>query len=297
MRKNIRILAALSFAEGLIAFAWLASFPTENRFFSPVRLISLGSILAISSISLALYVYLRSESRSDRAIEIIENLQGRLFVPFLLISISLSIWVAILHKDLWLLRLSESTYTRSIPIAVYILLLCLQTGWFFLFPSFDKSILIDSFKSVWKPVLILLGIFLTVWILISDLRIGLVHDPVGLNWGPPGTPITFAQVNLVFAISVLLTFAFNIAQSRIYNISSFLISFKDTLIFMGLWGLAVLLWWNEPMSPTHFAPALTPPNREYYPYSDALIFDRSSYHLIYGTGFSDHLVRRPLYVG
>ena len=297
MQKMIRILAALSFAEGLIAFAWLASFPTEGQFFSPLRIISLGTILIISFASLAAYFYFRSESRSDEAIEIIENLQGRLFLSFLLITISLSIWVAILHKDLWLLRVSESTYTRLIPIAIYNLLLCLQAGWLFLFPDFNKNTLTHSFRSIWKPALLLFGIFLAAWLLVSASHLGLMYDTVGLNWGPPGTPITFAQVNLVFAISILLTFAFNIAQSGIYKISSFLIPLKDAIIFIGLWGLAVILWWNEPMSPTHFAPAVLPPNREYYPYSDALIFDKASYHLIYGTGFSDHLVRRPLYVG
>ncbi|MEO7839374.1 MAG: glycosyltransferase family 39 protein [Anaerolineales bacterium] len=64
-----------------------------------------------------------------------------------------------------------------------------------------------------------------------------------------------------------------------------------------MWVLAVVLWWNQPMSPTHFAPAPVAPNNEYYPYSDAAIFDKSSYQLIHGAGFSNHLVRRPLYVG
>ncbi|MDQ3006134.1 MAG: glycosyltransferase family 39 protein [Chloroflexota bacterium] len=133
--------------------------------------------------------------------------------------------------------------------------------------------------------------------LISVSRIGFVHDMVGLSWGPPGTPISFAQVNLVFAISLVLMFAVYIIRSRIPKIHAHWLTFQDIIIFTGLWALAVVLWWNQPMSPTHFAPAPIAPNNEYYPHSDAAIFDRSSYHLIHGAGFSNHLARRPLYVG
>ncbi|MEO7839668.1 MAG: glycosyltransferase family 39 protein, partial [Anaerolineales bacterium] len=164
-------------------------------------------------------------------------------------------------------------------------------------PSLNKNTLPDSLKSIWKPALVILGIFLAVWILISASRIGLVHDNVGLSWGPPGTPISFAQVNLVFAISLVLMFAVTIIRSRFPDIHSHWSSLQDIIIFIGLWVLAVVLWWNQPMSPTHFAPAPVAPNNEYYPYSDAAIFDKSSYQLIHGAGFSNHLVRRPLYVG
>ena len=301
MRKNVRILAVLSFIEGMIAFVWLASFPTDSQagqlIFSPFRLISLIGILVISCSCMAVFVNSLSETRANKTIERITNLRARILLSFLSISISLAIWVSILFKEQWLFYISEAAYIRLIPIALWMLLLCLQMGWLLLTPDLNKNILTDAPKSVWKPALILLGIFLAVWILISMSRIGLVHDNVGLSWGPPGTPISFAQVNLGFAISLVLMFAVYIIRSRFPDIHSHWSSFQDIIIFIGLWVLAVVLWWNQPMSPTHFAPAPVAPNNEVYPYSDAAIFDKSSYHLIHGSGFSNHLARRPLYVG
>ena len=136
--------------------------------------------------------------------------------------------------------------------------------------------------------------FLGVWVLISATRLGFTHDVVGLSWGPPGTPISFPQVVLAFAVSLLLAFAYSIFKAKGRSQG---IPVRDILIFGRPWGLGVILWWNTPVSATHFNPPPMSPNNEYYPNSDALIFDRSAYHLLYGIGFSNHLIRRPLYAG
>ena len=150
-------------------------------------------------------------------------------------------------------------------------------------------------KSIWKPTLILWGVFLAIWAFISTFHLGFQHDIVGLSWGPTGAPVTFAQVIAVFAISFLLTLGWNLIRVRINKIKSFPV--LDIVIFISLWAMAVLLWSREPIQPTHFSPPPMPPNNEIYPNSDALLFDKSSYHLLYGTGFSDQLIRRPVYVG
>ena len=128
----------------------------------------------------------------------------------------------------------------------------------------------------------------------SITHIGFVFDNVGLSWGPPGTPITFVQVNLVFMIIVLLVFSYSMLRTKIRPQWLFL---EEIVIFFGLWGIAAFLWWNEPLSSTHFNPPIVEPNFEIYPNSDAALFDRSAYHLLFGTGFSNQLIRRPLYVG
>ena len=159
----------------------------------------------------------------------------------------------------------------------------------------------DSFKSVLKsilkPVLLIWALFLCVWLFIRFTGLGFQHDTVGLSWGPPGTPITFLQVILVAFISFLLALVWHWIQLKLNGNTTSPCSIRDVLIFIALWGLAVFLWSREPMSPTHFTPPPMPPNHETYPHSDALLFDRSSYHLLYGTGFANQLVRRPLYVG
>jgi len=287
----------LSFAEGILAFLWLLSFPTNRQTYSLFRLTALVILLVISTISAAAFLYVRSQKEPFKFSEQSNHRKGRILLSFLLITVSLLLWTALLFKDQWLSYTSASTYARLVPIVLYGLLLCLQTGIFLLTTGQNKDIVIGEVKSIGKPTLVLWGIFLATWLLVWVSRIGLIHDAVGLNWGPPGTPVTFAQVNLVFVISFLLTFGFLLIKSRLRNVPVLFFSASDMLIFLALWGSAVVLWWNQPMSPTHFTPPPMPPNHEYYPYSDALIFDRASYHLLYGIGFTNQLVRRPLYAG
>jgi len=295
-QKRMQILAALSTVEGIVAFIWLLSLPTNRQMFSASRLAGLLGILLVLLISVAAFIYFRPPGEDSlKLIEKIENLKNKVVLSFLTLTVSLFLWVAILFKEQWLFFVSESTYIRLLPIITYAVLLLLQLGIFLLLIDRRSDSRNDNFQSVWKPALAHWGIFLVVWILSSLSHLGFIYDDVGLSWGPPGTPITFAQVQLVLAISFLLTFGWYLIRSRLLKLSWF--SIKDILVFVLLWSVAVMLWSNQPMSPTHFAPPPMPPNNETYPNSDALIFDRSSYHLFYGVGFGDHLVRRPLYVG
>ena len=154
--------------------------------------------------------------------------------------------------------------------------------------------LLLDLKSIWKPTFIAWGIFLAVWLFMSASHLGFTYDAVGLSWGPPGAPITFLQVITVFAVSSLLTLGWQVLRA-LYKFQPF--AAINIVIFIAIWVLAVVLWSNEPMKPTHFSPPPMPPNNETYPNSDALLFDRASYQLLYGTGFAGHLARRPLYVG
>ncbi len=293
MLRNIRIVALASFIEGLIALVWLASIPTEGTF-SPLRLGTLFIILIISLGCLTIFVNARAANRTTKTIVGLANSNAGIFISFLFVAASFVVWVTILYREQLLLTMSEAAYARLLPVALFGALLFLQVGIVFLTPNIHKDELKAAFSPIWKPALILFGSFLAVWILISITHLGFIHDVVGLSWGPPGVPLSFAQVALVFAVSLLLAFACNIFKPK-FHLKSF--HFRDILILAGLWSLAVILWWNTPVSATHFNPPPMPPNNEYYPNSDALIFDKSAYHLIDGTGFRDHLIRRPLYVG
>lgn len=155
----------------------------------------------------------------------------------------------------------------------------------------------SELKSILKPALLIWAFFLAIWLLIRFTGLGFQHDVVGLSWGPPGTPITFLQVTLVAFLSFAIVLGGYWIRLKLNQRAEFLFSIRDAAIFIALWGLAVILWSNQPMHPTHFTPPPMPPNNETYPHSDALLFDRSSYHLLYGIGFADRLARRPLYVG
>lgn len=159
------------------------------------------------------------------------------------------------------------------------------------------NLLKGEIKSILKPALLIWALFLGIWLFIRITRLGFQHDVVGLSWGPAGTPITFLQGILVACISFILALGWQWIRLNPHRNIALLFSIRNILIFFGLWGLAVFLWSRETMSSTHFTPPPMPPNYETYPHSDALLFDRSSYHLLYGTGFANQLVRRPLYVG
>ena len=297
-QKKIQILAALSLVEGIAAFLWLMSMPTNRQIYSVSRLAALFGIFIVICVSAVVLYYVRTQSNTSLwLVERITNFKYRSLLSFFLIAASLTIWVAVLYKSQLLSFINESTYQRLLPILLYIVLLLLQTGIFLLTLDQEENRDAGRFQTVWKTSLILWAIFLAIWLFISTTRLGFIHDEVGLSWGPPGTPVTFAQVNLVLAASFILVLAWQMIGSNRQAVFLFLDSKKDIVIFLGLWLMAVFFWSNQPMSATHFAPPPMPPNHEVYPNSDALIFDRSSYHLLTGIGFSNHLTRRPLYVG
>ena len=293
MHKTVRIISLISFIEGIAAFLWLVTIPTTGETFSPIRLTSLLGILLASLGSLAFFIYTRSSRNVIEKLELFAKSGGGSFISLLLVGTAFSVWVSILYKEQLLQLFDEALYARLLPIAIFGALLSLQTGILLLIPN-TKHNTWKSLQSVWKPALILLGCFLVVWAFMSLTSIGFIFDNVGLSWGPPGTPVTFAQVNLVLMGSLWLTFAYGLIKSRLHHQRLVIV---DIVIFIALWGLAVILWSHTPVSETHFNPPSMAPNYETYPNSDALIFDRSAYHLLFGIGFSNRLIRRPLYVG
>ncbi|MEJ5202240.1 MAG: hypothetical protein WHV66_08395 [Anaerolineales bacterium] len=71
----------------------------------------------------------------------------------------------------------------------------------------------------------------------------------------------------------------------------------DIFLAGGLWLAAVLLWQTVPLEPSYFNPQPTPPNFEYYPYSDAKDYDWMAQTLLIGEGFGGgRLIFRPTYV-
>jgi hypothetical protein len=159
---------------------------------------------------------------------------------------------------------------------------------------------IQAFKPFRKTFLVSLlvyGLLLITAIAIYWTRIGLTPDPVG--WGDPGIPILPLQIFIAICISVaILILGFLI--DHLLKISRKLRTFKpspillDLLVFILLWAIAIWRWQAEPMRPNYFAPAPVPPNFEYYPYSDAAIYDLSAQNLLVGNGLGNNAVR-PFY--
>ncbi len=298
MQKVICIFSILTFSGGLSAFAYLASLPgdAQNGLLnvSPFRLISLAGILAVICASAFSFFRFRSAPKAAELTGRIQGLQSGIILSFVLFAAALTAWITFLYRESVVSLIGEAVYERLAPLMLLGSLVCLEAGVILLLPHLKKD---NSLRNVWKTSLFISGGFAFIAIFISLTGIGFAEDNVGLNWGPAGTPLTFAQVNLVLALGFLLSFLISIIGSKIENNHSRWLFVLDVGIFLALWGLAVFFWSSQTISPSHFSPAPSAPNYEYYPYSDAAIFDRMSYHLLSGVGFSETLVRRPLYVG
>ena len=294
MQKVIRAFSALTVIGGLSAFVYLASLPGDGQNFSPFRLLSLAIILAV--ICAGVFSFFKFGSAQKTA-ELTARIQGLRFggvLFFVLFAAALTAWNIFLYRESVVSLMGEAVYERLAPLLLLGALVCMQAGVISIFPNFIEK-KDESLKRVWKPMLLILGGFSLIAIFISLTGIGFTFDNVGLNWGPAGTPLSFAQVNLVLSVGFLLSFFVYATGAKLSQPRWLMV--LDVAVFAALWGVAVLIWSHQVISPTHFSPAPSAPNYEYYPYSDAAIFDRMSYHLLSGVGFSDSLIRRPLYVG
>ena len=298
--KVIRAFSSIAFLAGLSAFAYLASLPSDTQSdvlnLSPFRIISLAVILAVICVSVFVFVKYSSIQKITELSSWIEGFGAGIFLSFGLFAGALTAWVIFLYRESTVSLVGEAAYQRLTPLLLLASLVGLELALVLLIPYFKEK-RETLLRNVWTVWLFLMGGFFILAAFTALTGIGFTFDNVGLNWGPAGTPLSFAQVNLVMSIGFLLSFLMYIIGSRIKNGHSRLLLVLDVGVFVALWGLAVLLWSSQTISPSHFSPAPSAPNYEYYPYSDAAIFDRMSYHLLSGSGFSNSLVRRPLYVG
>ncbi|MBI5351660.1 MAG: glycosyltransferase family 39 protein [Chloroflexi bacterium] len=260
-------------------------------------MVSLAGIFALLYLSAIIFFRYKSSESADRLTERIKGFKSVDLFSFMLFAVSLTAWVAFLYRDLWTDHFSDLIYVRLAPIMLIGSLVSMQAGIVLLLPHFDFKQFINPVKTIWRTSLVVLGGFAGIAIFISFTGIGFSEDNVGLNWGIAGVPLTFAQVNLVLSIGFLLSFLIHIIRSRTTGKHLRWSLIFDIGVFIILWGSSVILWSNQTMDPSHFSPKPTAPNYEYYPSSDALLFDKMSYHLSAGVGFSETLVRRPLYVG
>jgi hypothetical protein len=140
-----------------------------------------------------------------------------------------------------------------------------------------------------KTILLYIFIIAVVWIFLITTRIGLDidHD----FWGGAATPILPLVLYTSLFIPILLTSLWKKSNSD-ENKRIWLINFFPIILFLS----AILIWNLEPFTPHFFAPKVRAPNFEYYPYSDAQIYDMTAQSLLNGEGYMNRgYVQRPLY--
>ncbi len=105
-----------------------------------------------------------------------------------------------------------------------------------------------------------------------------------------GVPVLGLQVLLALGAALLLHYVgLTRTLGRIKRL--------DLWVCLILWGLTAFLWVREPVPPSYFNTGPYPPNHEYYPFSDAALYDLSSQYILIGQGLnSGAAFDRPLYL-
>jgi hypothetical protein len=307
MRKItlLKIMLGFTAVEGLIALIWQLRIPSDPKNawilgFSIERMAMLVTV--ILGVALLIFLFIRMLMDEKWGLKFIGNVQiilSKLSVFDLIMAISglivvVGAYISLLFlneltDDLWQARL-----LRLIPIILWGTLISFQV--FILTPLLKgrQSRLEFSFhldRDVWRAtgiVLIPMFVFIS---FVSITRIGL--DPIG-DWETIGVPISFMQIIVAFftAVAGLL-----LGKQLLRVLPKWFAGYwKDILIAVIIWVVAIWAWQSVPMKPTFNAPRPGPPNFEYYPHSGAAFQDVVAQNLIIGEGYKlDEENEKPFY--
>ena len=282
-----RIFYLLCGIEAIIAIAYLASLPTDpkNIFFlglSLNRLIILTIMVGVLLLSCFQLYQTRNLNYESKNFIIFEKILKRIvfFQPLIL----LGCWIVIFFPS-YRFGKYEVIYSRIQPLLVLFSVIIFQLLILMRLEKSKKPT--NSSNLLNKKVL---GIFIVfvilIWVFLATTRIGLDidHD----FWGGAATPI----LPLVLIVSIFVPFYLIFTFKENDHQFRKLISVFPIILFF----LAILIWNLEPFTPHFFAPKVQPPNYEYYPYSDAHVYDMTAQTLMNGEGyFNRGYVQRPLY--
>lgn len=143
-------------------------------------------------------------------------------------------------------------------------------------------------KPALRLTLILLGIFAAAWVFIALSGLGLrIREDYWYGAGVPALP---AQVLISLAAGLLAH-----SLERKFRSGSRLLRL-DLLLSALAWGGTALLWAREPLRASYFMPGPSVPARDFYPFSDATLFDIGSQFALIGQGlFNRQYFDRVLY--
>ena len=286
-RFPFRIFYFLNGIEAIVAIIFLAYIPTDPKNviflgFSLNRLIIFGAMLAILGFSLFQLWKARDEYFEPRWFRFVNKFlqQIKFIAPLILLACLIVIIFPAYRFGKY-----EVIYSRVQPLIILLATISFQFLILLKVEIQEKIIKIDEFLDKRS-----LGIFfvaiISIWVFLVTTRIGLDidHD----FWGGAATPI----LPLVLIVSIFVPFyLFYIFKDNDEKFRKFM-KFFPFLLFL----LAIVVWNLEPFTPHFFAPKVRPPNYEYYPYSDAQIYDMTAQTLLNGEGYYNRgHVQRPLY--
>lgn len=249
----------------------------------------MGGVIGIFLVSLFFsFRFFISNSNMDRAVTYLDGVFSNSMKQTIIVSgCALFVGLGILFLLTPAERLGEAFVQRIAPVIILGMVIALQilAGWFL---WLRRKIYWHQLTQWKKPLIIsgfVLAFFILLWVGIAWSGIGIKRESSG--WLSPGTPLLAQQ--LLFAMAVGLVFIlFGKALDQHRK--------TDLILGILIWLTASLVWWLEPMlRSSYFAPDPTPPNFEYYPYSDAALYDEFAQNVLIGASRQIALTHRPLY--
>lgn len=273
--------------ETIIAMVYLAIIPVDPKNvvlwgYSTNRLLLFGIMIIILISSIILFSRTFKKNGDPKWIEKIRQISAKFFYIWPIIL--LFCWIVIFFPA-YRFGKYEVIYSRIQPLLFLSAIIFFQ--FFILLKIKIQKIEANlSFLLSKKTFFIFTFFIIFVWLFLIFTRIGLDidHD----FWGGAATPI----LPMVLIISAFIPFYFYfIFKNNESKYEKFIKLFPILLFFF-----AIIVWNLEPFTPHFFAPKVRPPNFEYYPYSDAQIYDMTAQSLLSGEGyFNRGHVQRPLY--
>jgi hypothetical protein len=283
----VRLNLILSIVEGLVVMRSLLSVSSEGEsiFFlsySLPRLMLLGVVLALISA----FVWLLAQSiKNSISSSIIENLIGKVTTFWFFLILGMAVYFLIFAADR-LLGDFVSYRERLSPVLIWVGLICLQSLVVFMYLRAVESAWFGANRGILRPAGIALLLLAALIAFISLTRVGLTPDPI--YWQGPGVPLLMVQ--LIPALAGGLVFKFIVDQFG--NSKQ---SWVNQIVCIGLWALAVMLWWIQParISYNELEPGL--PNFQRYPFGDAILYDTVAHDMLNGTALPNDFWVKPLY--
>jgi 4-amino-4-deoxy-L-arabinose transferase-like glycosyltransferase len=307
-RNLIRWYFSLALIEGLAALLWLLLLPGEVKL-GGVFSLSLGRLALMAPLAVAVLVFgwavftmWQKPTQSATWTGLISQTAAKTHIYWISITLAALIGMATLVMLAIGQRITDpfirAYILRLAPYICWVLLLSLQTLFFLraLRYGWNLAVFLPYRKALLTSLLVILLLLL---LLANLLWTGSGFKPDSTGWGAPGVPLLAFQICLALAISLaglaLGYLALHLIRGQRQELPFHLPAWTlDATICLLLWLIAIWRWGAEPLKTSYFAPEPTPPNEEYYPYSDAAAYDLSAQKLLIGIGFEQGVLR-PAY--
>jgi hypothetical protein len=272
---------------------------------SGLRLAIFLGILIISLSASSFFIY--SRKRPDQFTQIVNRFIGT-FTPQRPWTISTALCLLLFLTGCFFISLTpeiQEPFTRAYfdrltPAVIWLTFVIAQALIILLLVRFGSK------PYTWLPrnksFYISLGIFTAFylgWIFIA--RAQLPTETRITGWNIASAPILDTQLFIAWMAGIVFVFGWHVLLDNYPEISSkrlSLIKRIDLLIFLIIWISSVIIWLRVPIQSNWFVSEPTQPNLEFYPTSDARVYDITAQTALVGEGyqfFETPFIRRPLH--